>query len=94
MDIQNEDEIQSFSKWMTYKDDENLTDLSVDILDNIHDCSDYRVNGSKYALKFGTKNKLRMSTRMKDSTSELYVEHLLGLKRAQFDNFRQKDMIR
>ena len=27
MDIQNEDEIQSFSKWMTYRGNENFTDL-------------------------------------------------------------------
>ena len=31
---------------------------------------------------------------MKDSTFELYAEHLLALTREQFNNFRQEDMIR
>ena len=87
MDIKNEGEIESFSKWMTYRGYENFTDLCVDFhheLDHIHDFSDYRVDGMKCALKFGTMNKLRlfiswMSTRMKDTTFELYAEHLLAL---------------
>ena len=87
MDKQNEDEIQSFSKWMTYRGYENSTDLCVNfysILDHIHDYSDCRVDCSKCALKFGTMNKLRLfmsriSTRMKDSTFELYAQHLLSL---------------
>ena len=87
MDIQNEDEIESLSKWMTYRGYENFTNLCVDFyreLDNIHDFSDYRVDGQKCALKFGTMNKLRlfiswMSTRMKGISFELYAEHLLAL---------------
>ena len=53
MDILNEYEIESYSKWMTYRCYENITHLCVDfyyILDHIHD---YRVDGSKYAIKFG-----------------------------------------
>ena len=69
------------------------------ILEHIHDCTECRVDGSKFALKFGTMNKLRLfiswtSIRMKDSTFELYAEHRLALTREQFHNFRQEDMIR
>ena len=63
MDIQNEDEIQTFSKWMAYRGYENFTDLCGDfsyVLDHVHDYSEYRVDGSKFALKFGTMNKLRL----------------------------------
>ena len=59
MDIQKEHEIESFSKWMTYRGYENFTDLCVDfyyILDHIRDYSDYREHGSKSTLKFGTMN--------------------------------------
>ena len=81
MDIKNEDEIESFSKWMIYRGYENFTDLCVDFhheLDHIHDLSDYRVDGLKFVLKSGTINKLRlfiswMSTRMKDTTFELIL---------------------
>ena len=55
MDIQNEDEIESFSKWMNYRDYDNFTDLCADfygILDHINDYRDYRVDGHKCSLKF------------------------------------------
>ena len=102
VDIQNEDEIQSFSKWMNYRGYDNFTDLCADfyhILDHIHDCSDYRVDGQECALKFGTINKIRMliswmTTKMTEYTFELYAEHLLALTRHQFIKFRQADMIR
>ena len=35
-----------------------------------------------------------MSTRMKESTFELYAEHFLALTSEKFNNFRQEDMIR
>ena len=35
-----------------------------------------------------------MLTRMKDSTFELYAEHLLALTQKQYNNFSQEDMIR
>ena len=87
MDTKNEDEIESFSKWMIYRGYESFTDQCVDFhheLDHIHDFSDYRSYGMKCALKFGTVNKLRsfiswMSTTMKDTTLELYAEHLHAL---------------
>ena len=63
MDIKYEDETESFSKWMTYRGHENFTDLCVDFhheLDHIHESSDYRVEGIKCALKFGTTNKLSL----------------------------------
>ena len=72
---------------MTYRGYENFTDLCVDFhqdMDNIHDFRDYRVDGMKCALKFGTMNKLRlfiswMSTRMKSTKFELHAEGLLAL---------------
>ena len=87
MDIKNEDEIGSFSKWMSYRGDENFIDLCVDFyceLDHIHDFNDYRGDGMKCALRFGTMNKLMlftswMSTRMKDTIFELYAVHPLAL---------------
>ena len=42
-------------KWMSYRGFETFTDLCVEfsyILDHIHDYSEYRVDGSKFALKF------------------------------------------
>ena len=63
MNIHNEDEIESFLKWMTHISYENFTDLHVDfycIVDVIQDYCDNRVDGSKYALKVGTMNKLRL----------------------------------
>ena len=102
MDIQNENEIQLFSKWMNYRGYDNFTDLCADfcqILHHIHDYSNYRVDGQKCVLKFGTMNKIRMfiswmTTKMTDFTIELYAEHLLTLTRCQFNKFRQAKMIR
>ena len=84
MDIQNEDEIQSFSKWMIYRGMDTFSDLCADfyqILYQIHDYSDYRVDGQKCAQKFHTMNKIRMfiswmTTKMADFTFELYAEYL------------------
>ena len=69
-----EDVVVSSSKWMEYWGYNKFTDLCGDfpfVLNHIDDFSDYRVDGLKCALKFGTMNKLRwfiswMSTRMKD----------------------------
>ena len=57
------------------------------------------MDGLKCALKFGSMNKLMwfiswMSTRMKDTTFELYAEHLLALTYEEFNDFSQEDMIR
>ena len=97
-----EDEIASLPKWMQYRGYENFIDLCVDFhleLNNIHDFSDYRVDGLKCPMKFGTMNKLRLfislrSTRMKDTTVELYAEHLLDLTYEQCNVFRKEDMKR
>ena len=102
MDIKNQDEIEYVSKWMTYRGCENFTDLCVDFhceLYHIHDFSNYRVDGMKCALKFGTMNKHRlfvswMAMRIEDTTFELYAEHVLALTQEQYNDFRQQDMIR
>ena len=91
-----EDEVVSFSKWMEYRGYNNFTDLCGDFqfkLNHIYDFSDYRVDGQECALKFGTMNKLRwfiswMSTRMKETTFELYAEHLFALTCEEFNDFR------
>ena len=102
LDIQNEEEILSFKNWMSYRGFEIFTDMCIDLsymLDHIHHHSEYRMEGSRFALRFGTMNMLRlfikwMSTRKKESTFELYAENLLVMTREQFNNFRQEDMIR
>ena len=70
---------------MTYRGYKNFAGLYVDFhheLDHIQDFSDCRVDGLKCVLKFGTMSKLKlliscMSTRMKDTTFDIYAEHLL-----------------
>ena len=65
LDIKDEEENQSFSKWMKYRGYDNLTDICAEfchILDRIHDYSEYRADGLRSALKFGTMNKIRMFT--------------------------------
>ena len=102
MDIQNEDEIQSISKWMIYRGNDTFSDLCADFYQihyQIHDYSDYRVDGQKCAPKFCTMNKIRMfiswmTTKMTDLTFELYAEYLLTPTNHQFNKFRQADMIR
>ena len=102
MDIKNEDEIVSISKWMKYVGYENFPYLCVDFhheLYHIHDSRGYRVDGQNYVLKFGTMNKLKLlikwiSTRMKDSTFELSAEYILALTYKKFNIFRQADMPR
>ena len=102
MGIQNEEEMQSFKQWMSYRGFEKFTDMCNAfsyMLDNINDDhSEHKFDGLRHALKFGTMNKLRlfirwMFTSTTDSTFKLYAEDLLALTREQFDNFRQKDMI-
>ena len=53
----------------------------------------------KCAMKFGTMIKHRlfiswMSTMMKDTTHELYAEHLLALTNEQYNDFMQENKIR
>ena len=82
IDIKNEDEIVSISKWMKYMCYSNFTDQYNDLcfeLNHIHAFSNYILDGQYCALKFGTMHKLNffimwMSTRMKDTTFELSDE--------------------
>ena len=63
MNIPNEDKIQSFKPWMSYRGFEISTDMHTAfsyMLDSIHDHSEYKVDGLRFALKFGTMNKLRL----------------------------------
>ena len=65
LDIKDEEENQSFSKWMKCRGYDNFTDICADfchILDRIHDYSEFRADGLRSALKFSTINKIRMFT--------------------------------
>ena len=72
---------------MEYRGSKNFTNLCIHIdleLNHINDFNDYRLDGLKCALKFGTMNKLRwfihwMSTRMMHTIFDHYDEHLLAL---------------
>ena len=102
LDIKNEEENKSFSKWMKYRGYDNFTDICADfchILDRIQDYCEFRADGLRSALKFSTMNKIRMftswmGTKMTDGFFELFAEDLLSLTREQFNDFRQADMIR
>ena len=94
-----EDEIVSFQKWMTHKGYDNFTDLRIDFYPELNHIHDYRVYGQKCGLKFGTMNKIRlfiswMSTRMTDTTVELYAEDLLALTYGDFNVLRTADLNR
>ena len=102
LDIEDEEENKSFSKWMKCRGYDNFTDICADfchILDRIHDYSEFRADGLRSALKFSTMNKIRMftswmGTKMTDGFFELSAEDLLALTREPFNDFRQADMIR
>ena len=74
LDIKDEEETKSFSKWMKYRGYHNLTEICADlchILNRIHDYSEFRADGWRSALKFSTMNKIRtftswMGTKMTD----------------------------
>ena len=86
MEIQNKEEIISFKQLMPYRGFETFTDMCKAfsyMLDNIHYHSGYKLDGLRYALKFGTMSKIRlfikwMFTSMRDKTFELYAEDLLA----------------
>ena len=101
LDIKDEEENKSFSKWMKYRGYDNFTGICADFchtLDRIHDYREVRAVGLE-VLKLSTMNKIRMftswvGTKMTDGFSELYSEDHLSLTREQFIDFRQADMIR
>ena len=102
MDIKDEEEIKSLSKWMKHRGYHKFTDICAEfchILDSIHDYSEFRLDGLRSTLKFSTMNKIRMfrswmSTKMTNGVFALHTEDLLALTREQFNDFRQADMIR
>ena len=85
----NDEEVDSFSQWMSYSGYDNFTDICVDfyfILDGIHDYSAYKVNGLRCSLKFSTMNIIRLfiswiATKMADDNFELYAELRMSLTR-------------
>ena len=87
MDIKNDEEVKSFSHWMSYRGYDNFTDICVNfyhILDSIHDHGEYKVNGLRCSLKFSIMNKIRlfinwMTTKMTDGNFKPYAELLISL---------------
>ena len=102
LDIKDEEENKSFSKWMKHRAYDNFTEICADFcqnLDRIHDYSEFRADGLRSALKFSTMNEIRMfiswmGTKMTDGFFELYAEDLLSVTIEQFSDFRQADMIK
>ena len=94
LDIQDEEKIQSFNQWMKYKSFQTFTELCNSYfhrLDDIHDHSEYKVDGFRFAVKSGTMNNIRlfikwMITSIQDTTFELYAEELLALTRENSTN--------
>ena len=65
LDIKDEKENNSFSKWMKYRGYDNFPHICADfchILDRIHDYSEFRADDQRSTLKFSTMNKIRMFT--------------------------------
>ena len=93
----NQDKRDSFSKWMEYHYFHNTHELCHDCqseLKQIHDYSDYIVNGQHCALKFSTMNKLKllislMPTIAKENAFQLSSQYLLSLTYQDFNKFRQ-----
>ena len=86
MDIQDEEEIQSLKQWMKYRDFEAFTEMYNAfsyMLDNIHDHSEYKLDGLRVALKFCTMNKIGLFSKwmfvsMTENNLKLYAEDLLS----------------
>ena len=81
LDIKDEEENKSFSKWMKYRGSDNFTDIFADfchILDRIHDYSELRADGWISVLKFSTMNKIRMFTsRMGTQMTDGFLNSML-----------------
>ena len=98
--IKNDEQIESFSHWMSYRGFYNFTDICdqlYHISEDIYNYTEYRVNGIKYQLKFNTMYKIKMfikwmSERMKNVIFTLHDQFLTSLTGEQFIDFRQEDM--
>ena len=89
----NDEAVESFSHWMSYRGYDSLLIFVsfFTILDSIHDYSENKVNGLICSLKFSTMNKIRlfiswMATKMTDDNFVLYAELLISLTREKFYN--------
>ena len=98
--IMHDDQIESFSHWVSYRGFYSFTDICDHlhrISEDIYKYDEYRVNGTKYQLKFNTMYKIKMfikwiSGRIKNDSFTLHDEFLTSLTREQFTDFRQEDM--
>ena len=78
----NQDGRVSFSKWIDYNDYHNIHKLCDDLhfeLENIHDYSDYIVNGQHCALKFATMNKIKLFISWMSTRKKTHVNFLLSI---------------
>ena len=89
MDIQDDEEVESFSHWMSYRGFANFTyicDTHYHILHRIQDYSDYKLNGIRCSLTFCTMNKIRMfikqmATKLANDNLKLQGDLLTSLTR-------------
>ena len=100
MGIMDDEQIVSFSHWISYRGFYSFTDISdqlYHISEDTQNYTEYRVNGLKYQLKFSTMHKIKMfikwmSERMINGSFRLHDEFLTSLKGELFIDFRQEDM--
>ena len=100
MNIQDDEEVESFSHWMSFRGFTNFTDICETyhhILHTIQDHRDYKLNGIRCSLTCCTMNKLRlfikwMATKSTNDDLKLHDDLLTSLTRKQFDNYKHEDM--
>ena len=84
MNIKNDEEVESFSHWMSYRVFDNFTDICdtlYHILHIIQDYSEYKGNQLRCSLEFCTMNKIRMfinwmATKLINDNFQLHDEFL------------------
>ena len=100
MNIQDDEEVESFTHWMSFRGFANFTDnydKYCHILHSILDPSDYKLNGIRCSLTCCTMSKLRMfnkwmATKLTNDDLKLHDDLLTSLTRKQFDNFQHEDI--
>ena len=96
------DERVPFSKWMEYNGYPNIHELCEGLpyrLKDLHEYSDYIMNGQYNALKSSTMNTVKlfiswMLTRTKGNIFQLSSQYFLSLTHQEFNKFRQENMSR
>ena len=100
MNIQDDEEVESFSHWMSFSGFTNFIDICKayhHILHSIEDHNDYQLNGIRCSLTYCTMNKIRlfikwMAIKSKNDDLKVNDDLLTSLTGEQFDNFNHEDM--